>query len=77
MHLEKKACQLRQWESLAKVLLGYLVSWHSCGYYFETYHLTKHCCRSGIPIHGRGLSQPDKAANILEWFEEHDKSKRC
>ena len=56
-----------------------LVSSHSCGCYFDMYHLPKHCCRPCAPFHGNGIpwwhwqdNAPwHKAKMVQECFEEH------
>ncbi len=42
MHYGKKASWRRQCDVLGNVLLGNFGSCHSCGCYFDTYHLPKH-----------------------------------
>ncbi len=78
----KKAGRRRQCYALGNVLLGDLGSWHSCGCYFDTYHLPKHCCRPRTPFHGSGVPWRQcplsaectchTAKTVQEWFEEHD-----
>ena len=55
IHYGKKASRWRQCDGLGSVLLGNLWSCHSCGWYFDMYHLPKHCCRSWAPFHGDGI----------------------
>ncbi|KAM6977734.1 LOW QUALITY PROTEIN: uncharacterized protein FYW47_002524 [Aplochiton taeniatus] len=50
----KKASRQRSCDALGNVLLKNLGSWYSCGCYFDTYHLPKHCCRPRTPLHGNG-----------------------
>ncbi|KAK3553071.1 hypothetical protein QTP86_031172 [Hemibagrus guttatus] len=45
----------RQCHALGNVMLGNLGSCHPCGYYFDTYHLPKHCCRPCTPFHGNAI----------------------
>lgn len=67
MHCGKKASRWMQCDALGNVLLESLVSWRSCGCYFDPYHLPKHRCRPSAPLHGNGipnisvLFQPDNA----------------
>ena len=50
MHYGEKASRWRQCDALGNVLLGNLGSCYSCGCYFFTCHLRKHCCRCCRPF---------------------------
>ncbi len=55
MHYGKKVSWQRHCDALGSVLLGNLGSWHSCEYYFDTYHLPKHRHRTSTPLHGNSI----------------------
>ncbi|XP_053084513.1 endoplasmic reticulum protein SC65 isoform X3 [Pangasianodon hypophthalmus] len=83
-HYGKKTSWQRQCDALGNVLLGNLESWHSCGCYFDTDHLPKHCLdqvhsfMATVFPNGNCLFQQDNVPShtakiVQEWFEEHDK----
>ncbi len=56
MHYGNKTGQWRQCYDLGFVLLGNHRPWHSCGCFFDTYHLPpKKCCTPHTPLHGNSV----------------------
>lgn len=58
----------RQCDALSNFLLGILGSCRSCGCYFDTDCLPKHCC-NGIPWHSSGPFQQDNASHSHHTFK--------